>query len=584
MNVAVLLLFALIALGFAYIFYGAYLSRKLGLDPNRPTPAHTMTDGVDYVPAKAPVLLGHHFASIAGASPIIGPITAAVFGWLPVLLWAVLGSIFIGGVHDMSSLVASLRHRGRSIGEIIEDHIGVSGKVLFLIFSLSTLVLIVAVFTNIVAKTFVNTPEAATASLLFLLLALLFGQALYRFRAPLGPATIVGVLLLCGSIWAGVLWPIRMSEGFWTGFLIAYIFVAAITPVWALLQPRDYLNSFLLYAILAGAIVGILVARPAIRMPAFTGLTSNLGFIFPVLFVTVACGAVSGFHSLVSSGTTAKQLDNEKDARLVTYGGMLIEGLLAIIALATVTVLATTDYAARLVELGPVTLFSEGVGGFLTALGISAQLGTSFAALAVSAFALTSLDTCTRLGRYAFAELFEWGAGDKAPAAAWTQNRWIGTGIVVAAGGGLALSGQWETIWPIFGSANQLLAALALLAVSIWLAHMGKRALYTRIPMYFMFTVTLTALISFTFQNTMRGNFLLALLSLWLFVLAVVLAVLAYRSLRGGMKAFAAANGQGPAAADEPDETAEGADSPVSYEEVSKIEDAGGGPAPPGGE
>ena len=544
MNAAFLLLFALISLILAYIFYGSFLTRRLGIEPERPTPAHTMTDGVDYVPAKAPVLLGHHFASIAGASPIIGPVTAAVFGWVPVLAWVILGSIFIGGAHDMSSLVASLRHKGKSIGEIIEDHIGVSGKVLFLIFSMSTLILIVAVFTNIVARTFVSTPEAATASMLFLLLAVLFGQALYRFRLPLGPATVVGVILLFACVWAGVRWPIQMSEGFWTGFLIVYIFAAAVTPVWALLQPRDYLNSFLLYSVLLGAVVGVLVARPTVQMPAFTGFTSNLGFIFPVLFVTVACGAVSGFHSLVASGTTAKQLDNEKDARVVAYGGMLIEGLLAVIALITVAVLASGDYAGSLAELGPVTLFSQGVGSFLGAIGISPQVGTSFAALAVSAFALTSLDTCTRLGRYAFAELFEWGAGGDKPAAPWTQNRWIGTGLVVAAGGGLALSGQWQAIWPIFGSANQLLAALALLAVSIWLAHRGRSALFTRIPMYFMFAVTLSALISFTYRNAVNGHYLLAMLSLWLFVLAVVLAVLANRSLRRGSV--------GPAGMDQP--------------------------------
>ncbi len=321
MTAAVLLIVALAALLVAYIFYGAFLSKRLGIDPDRATPAHTMTDGVDYVPAKAPVLLGHHFASIAGASPIIGPVTAAVFGWVPVFLWAVLGSIFVGGAHDMSSLVASLRHKGKSIGEIIEDHIGVSGKTLFLIFSLSTLVLIVAVFTNVVASTFVSTPAAATASLLFLLLAGLFGQALYRFRLPLGPSTLIGVLLLFSCIWVGVQWPLQLSRGFWIGFLIVYIYVAAVTPVWALLQPRDYLNSFLLYVVLGAAVLGVVVARPEIQLPAFTGFTSNLGFIFPVLFVTVACGAVSGFHSLVASGTTAKQLNNERDAKLVAYGG-----------------------------------------------------------------------------------------------------------------------------------------------------------------------------------------------------------------------------------------------------------------------
>lgn len=533
MNAALLLIVALAALITAYIFYGGFLSRRLGADPDRPTPAHTMTDGVDYVPARAPVLLGHHFASIAGASPIIGPITAAVFGWVPVFLWVVLGSIFVGGAHDLSSLIASLRHRGRSIGEIIEDHVGLSGKSLFLIFSISTLVLVVAVFTNVVAKTFTSVPESATASLLFLLLAVVFGQALYRFRLPLGPATVVGVVLLFGSVWVGVLLPLQASEGFWTWFLIAYIFFASVTPVWALLQPRDYLNSFLLYAVLLGSLIGIIVAHPTIQMPAFTGLSSDLGPIFPVLFVTVACGAVSGFHSLVASGTTAKQLDNERDARPVAYGAMLIEGLLAVIALLTIGVLTQSDHAARLAEAGPVPLFSEGVGSFMASLGLPVRVGTSFAALAVSAFALTSLDTCTRLGRYAFAEFFERGKGE-GTAPAWSQNRWVGTAVVVAAGGGLALSGQWQAIWPIFGSANQLLAALALLAVSVWLAHRGHRALFARIPMYFMFVITLSALIQFTYDNILSGKYFLSFLSFGLFVLAVVLALLAHRSLREG--------------------------------------------------
>lgn len=534
MNVAILIVFALITLITAYALYGKFLAGRLGIDPGRPTPAHTQSDGVDYVPAKAPVLLGHHFASIAGASPIIGPITAAVFGWLPVLLWVVLGSIFVGGTHDLSSLVASLRHRGQSIGEIIEAHIGVSGKTLFLIFSMSTLILIVAVFTNIVAATFASVPEAGTSSVLFLLLALLFGQALYRYKLPLGPTTLFGVILLFAGVWAGVAWPIQLSESFWTWFLLVYVFLASVTPVWALLQPRDYLNSFLLYAVMFGALAGIIVARPEIQLPAFTGWTSNLGSIFPVLFVTVACGAVSGFHSLVASGTTAKQLDSERDARPVAYGGMLIEGLLAVVALCTVAVLSSSDHAARLAAVGPVTLFSEGVGGFMTALGLPLRTGTAFAALAVSAFALTSLDTCTRLGRYAFAEFFERGglSGKPSSAPAWTQNRYVGTSFVVITGGGLALSGQWQAIWPIFGSANQLLAALALLTVSIWLAHKGSRALFARIPMYFMFAVTLTALISFSYQNIVRGKWLLGILSIWLFVLAVVLALLAYRSLR----------------------------------------------------
>lgn len=534
MNAALLLIAALLALFTGYLFYGRFMSRRLAINPDQVTPAHTQNDGIDYVPSRAPILFGHHFASIAGAAPIIGPVTAALFGWVPVLLWVLVGSIFLGGAHDMSSLVASIRHKGLSIGEIIEENIGIRGKTLFLIFALATLVLVIAVFTNIVARTFTETPAAASASILFILLAILFGQAIYRFHLPLGLSTLLGVVLLFLCIWLGIRFPVNLSENLWTWILLGYIFIASTTPVWALLQPRDYLNSFLLFALLGGALVGIIVSQPTIHLPAFTGfMNDQLGFLFPVLFVTVACGAISGFHSLVSSGTTAKQLNNEKDARLIGYGGMLTEGLLAVVALITAAILTAGEHTASL-AVGPVTLFSNGIGTFLGTLGIDIVTGTSFAALAVSAFALTTLDTGTRLGRYAFSELFTHAGSEgqgKKPAL-WTQNRYSGTAIVVIASGILALSGQWQVIWPIFGSANQLLAALALLAVSIWLARTGRKARFTRIPMYFMFAVTLSALISFAYRNLLEGKLFLSFLSILLFVLAVALAILAYRSLK----------------------------------------------------
>jgi carbon starvation protein len=545
MNAALLLLLAIFALLAGYIFYGRFLSRRLGIDPGRTTPAHTREDGIDYVPARAPVLFGHHFASIAGAAPIIGPVTAAVFGWIPVLLWVLIGSVFLGGAHDMSSLVASIRHRGNSIGEIIEENIGVSGKTFFLIFALATLILVIAVFAAIVARTFTENPAAASASILFILLAIGFGQVLHRMKLPLWASTLVGVILLFLCVWIGLEVPVQAGNGLWIWLLMGYIFIASITPVWALLQPRDYLNSFLLFTLLGGAVIGIIVQQPQIRLPAFTGFTSDqLGFMFPVLFVTVACGAISGFHSLVSSGTTAKQLNRELDARPVGYGGMLTEGLLAVVALSTAAVLTSVDYTARFAA-GPITVFSEGIGGFASSLGIDPVVGTSFAALAVSAFALTTLDTGTRLGRYAFAELFTHaasageadatsGGGTASTPPTWTQNRWIGSGLIVAASALLAFSGQWQVIWPIFGSANQLLAALALLAVSVWLARQGKRALFTRLPMYFMFAVTLTALITFAYRNLADGKIFMGFLSILLFTLAVVLAMLAYRSLRNG--------------------------------------------------
>ena len=532
MGAAYLLLLSLAVFVLAYLFYGRFLSKKLGVDDAQKTPSHTMTDGVDYVPAKAPILFGHHFASIAGAAPIIGPITAAVFGWVPVFLWVLIGAVFMGGVHDFSSIVASIRHQGKSIGEIIEDHVGRMGKQLFLIFSWSTLILVVAVFTIVVAKTFVSVPASATASILFLMLALLFGAAVYRLHIHIGVATVIGVALLFTCVYLGIQFPIALSMKTWIFILLAYIFVASVTPVWILLQPRDYLNSFLLYALMIGAVLGIFIGNPTVHLVAFGGFHQDLGYLFPILFVTVACGAISGFHSLVASGTTAKQLDKESDARIIGYGGMLTEGLLAVVALTAAAVLMHSKYSAFLSTSGggPIALFSSSVGGVMGVIGIPQHVGTTFAALAVSAFALTSLDTATRLSRYAFQEFFENHKAEKQSILA--RNRFIGTTFSVICGGLLALSGQWKAIWPIFGSANQLLAALALLAVSLWLARLGKKNAFTRYPMIFMFAVTIVALVTLIIKNISIKNYVLALVALFLLFVAVVLAVKAYGSMR----------------------------------------------------
>ncbi|MBC7185744.1 MAG: carbon starvation protein A, partial [Calditrichaeota bacterium] len=336
-----LALIGIVLLVFAYLSYGGFVAKRLGIDARRPTPAQTMNDGVDYVPTRAPVVLGHHFASIAGAGPIVGPVMASIFGWLPVYLWIVAGGIFVGAVHDFGAVVASLRHRGKSIGEVIEEHIGRNGKLLFLLFSWSTLLLVIAVFTQLVAKTFEQVPSAATASLLFMVLAMSFGLSIYRGRVPLVPATVVGVALLFLSVSVGQRWPLALPAGVWRYVLLAYCFAAAVLPVWFLLQPRDYLNSYLLYALLVGGAVGVFFARPHVNMGAVGHFHTDLGYLFPVLFVTVACGAISGFHSLVASGTTAKQVARETDAKLIGYGAMLIESFLAIIALLTAATMAS---------------------------------------------------------------------------------------------------------------------------------------------------------------------------------------------------------------------------------------------------
>lgn len=510
----------------AYGTYGAYLAKKWGIDITKKTPAHRLNDGVDYLPAKAPVLLGHHFSSIAGAGPIVGPIGAAIFGWLPVFLWIIVGSIFFGGVHDMGALFASVRHDGKSLGEVIGINIGDSGRKLFSFFSWLTLLLVVAAFTNIVAGTFVTVPEAATSSVLFIIVAVAFGMLVYRKGVSLALGSVVGVTLLVVCIWLGTLFPLVLSKNAWMIILLGYIFVASVTPVWILLQPRDYLNSFLLYAMLIGGVVGIILYNPTLQLNAVTSFNVNGKWMFPMLFVTVACGAISGFHSLVGSGTTSKQLDSESDIKLVGYGSMLIEGVLAVIALITIAYISA-DQAATLGN--PVTIFSTGLGTFMGSFGIPVEVGTSFTALAISAFALTSLDTATRLARFIFQEGFAKSSDLVSEDTNVFTNRYVSTGITVALSGALAFYG-WTMIWPIFGSANQLLSAIALLAIGVWLKKSGREHRMATIPMIFMFAVTLVALVQLIFANL--TNPVLLFFSVALLILAIVLILQAIKAFK----------------------------------------------------
>ncbi|MCI0514881.1 carbon starvation protein A [candidate division KSB1 bacterium] len=569
----------------AYLTYGKYVARRLGVDPNAVTPAHTLSDGVDYVPTKSPVLLGHHFASIAGAGPIVGPIMAAVFGWVPVLLWIVLGGIFIGAVHDFTAIVASARHSGKSIGEVIEKYIGQTGKRLFLIFTWFTLILIIAVFTRLVATTFISEPAVATASILFMIIAILFGFGIYRRKYPLSIATIIGVILIFLCIIVGFRYPasvypyfldantrteitqavnsgkitsshdltavknafntpetqaqftaIAQAEehalNFWIYALLVYVFLASVLPVWILLQPRDYLNSFLLYSLLILGVVGVFFYRPEMNLSRMTFSTPKLGFLFPVLFVTVACGAISGFHSLVASGTTSKQLNRETDAKVIGYGGMLIESILAVLALLAAAALSQHQFQALYAGEKFIPIFSSSVGNFMASipgLNISAAQATTFSALAVSAFALTSLDTCTRLARYIFQEFFTLAGRQKANPM--ITNRYVCTLFSVCAGWLFVISGTATSIWPIFGSANQLLAALALLAVSTWLAYRKQKNLFVVIPMFFMTTVTLTALALFILKAMREAHYLLLVVAILLFGVAVVLVIQGVKTL-----------------------------------------------------
>jgi carbon starvation protein len=562
MNAIALLLFTLVILFLAYRTYGRFVSGRLGVDENRPTPAHTKRDGVDYEPAPRAVVLGHHFASIAGAGPIVGPVIAVSFGWLPAFLWIIIGSIFIGATHDFSSLVASLRHDGQTVGELIEKYIGVSGKRLFIIFAFSTLILVIAVFAGVVQKTFVSSPEVASASGLFILVAIIFGIILRTVHLPLLPATLLGLALLGGAIYVGYGNPLAFAEitafgvqltpqKIWIGLILAYVFAAAVTPVWALLQPRDYLNSFLLYGMMLGAVVGIFVAGPTMQADAFTGFVHDVqGPIFPILFVTVACGAISGFHSLVASGTTSKQLNTERDAHFVGYGSMLIEAVLAVVALIAASQFASASFSGTLKDMGPIEIFASGVGGFMSTVGIPEQAAITFVALTVSAFALTTLDTCARLARFLLQEFFQPArTGEQAEesveptgfAGLMVHNRFAATFIVIFLGGALTFSGQFQQVWPVFGSANQLLAALALLAVATWLAKRGTDNLFIVIPMLFMYLVTVGSLGMLIYQNVQSGNWVLAIISGALLLLSLELLRQAFGVLRVDKLASSAA-------------------------------------------
>ena len=527
MSSLLLMISSIVIFIIAYATYGAWLAKKWGVDSTRKTPAHEVNDGVDYVPTSPSILLGHHFASIAGAGPINGPIQAAIFGWVPVFLWIIIGSIFFGAPHDMGSLLVSIRHKGKSIGEVIKETLGESGRKLFSIFAWLTLLLVVAAFTNIVATTFANTPAVATSSILFMIIAILFGYAVFRKGLSIKIGTVIGVILLFLSIWLGTLYPIKLSVNTWVVILAVYIFIASTAPVWILLQPRDYLNSYLLYAMIVGAVLGIIIYRPEIQLDAVTGFNINGQLLFPILFVTVACGAISGFHALVGSGTSSKQLNNEKDVKIIGYGSMLIEGVLAVIALIAAAYLTKGEFLDKLSTIGPTNVFAEGVGTFMEKFGIPFEVGKTFVALAVSAFALTSLDTATRLGRFIFQEFFEDPTKEKQSP---LTNMYVSTTITVILGAVLAVGG-YSVIWPIFGSANQLLSALALMAVALWLKKQKKSYSMLVIPMVFMLIVTLTALVLLANSNIASGNYILVGFAVALFILAIVLAVQGYKAL-----------------------------------------------------
>ena len=488
-----------------YKFYGGFLSRLVKLDNSHKTPACEMDDGVDYVPARASLLLGQHFSAIAAAGPIVGPILAALwFGWLPALLWVVFGAIFIGGAHDFSSLAASIRHKAASIGEIVKEHMSPTAHVLFLTFVWFALIYVIIAFTDVTAQTFktvtANTafgPAVAASSMLYLLLGVLMGIVLYKFKVKLWAATAIFLPLVLLTVWLGTRLPQSLISALmdipvksWEVGLLVYCFVASLVPMWLLLQPRGYLGGWFLYLTMLTGLIGALFGGFHIQYPAFNldglrGLETGK-LIFPILFITVACGACSGFHGIVSSGTTSKQLSRESDARIVGYGAMILEGLVAVLALATLMMLPK---GAAILKAEPNFIYANGLARYLGLVGVNFNIALTFALLAFSTFVYDTLDVCTRLARYILQELLGWKTIVGAFAATFF------TLLLPFAFLMLTKEKGYLVAWPIFGTSNQLLASLTLLAVSVWLIRTGRNAIYTLIPMAFMMVVTLWALV-----------------------------------------------------------------------------------------
>ena len=575
MNSLVLLIICIAVLVCGYIFYGGWLCKQWGVgESNQPTPAHRMEDGVDYVPAKAPVLMGHHFSSIAGAGPITGPIGAAMFGWLPVTLWVLIGGIFFGGAHDFGALFASIRHDGQSIGEVISANMSRRAKRLFIIFSYLTLILVVAAFASIVASTFGAAVDEATGaidvaasgtqasvamvSVLFILIAIVFGFCVYRRNVPMSIASVVGVIAIVVIMAVGMNFhPIYLTTKTWMIIVGIYIAVASVTPVWILLQPRDYLSSFLLYAMMAVALVGVILSHAELGgadgLPAVTSFAVDNGngvqYMFPVLFTTVACGAISGFHSLVSSGTTSKQLDKETDAKPIAYGGMLLECVLAVVTICAINFAykynaANPDSALT----GATAIFGGGIANMYSMFGQhTVNVLRTLLVLTYSAFCLTSLDTATRLARFMFQEFWlEPGQTPKDIKEGWKKvmvNPYFATILTVVLGIILGMTG-YSKIWGLFGAANQLLAGIGLLAVATWLGNAGKNNKMFLLPMAFMIVVTIASL-CLTIKNQVGlisagtadwGAYAQSILGVLLIILAVVLVIEGIQTLTGKHK------------------------------------------------
>ncbi len=562
MNGLVIILIGIVVLGAGYLLYGRWLANKWGIDPNAETPAVKMQDGEDYVPSSKFTVFSHQFSSIAGAGPVTGPILASVFGWVPVLLWLIVGGLFFGAVQDFGALYASVKNEGKSMGMIIEKYIGKTGRKLFMLFCWLFTLLVIAAFTDMVAGTFNAFPAdasgvavtdpvfangaAATVSMLFIVVAIIMGLVTKKFTDMHDVVKgVLAVVLIVVMFAIGMQLPIYLGKNAWIGIIMVYLFLASLLPMWLLMQPRDYMTTYMLLGMIIGAVVGIIAAHPSMQLNAFNGFVIGEGaaksYLFPTLFVTIACGAVSGFHSLVSSGTSSKTISNEKDMPMVGYGAMVVESLLGIVALVVVGAVAVNGTKP---DGTPFSIFSSGVAGFLEMLGVPVDVATVFMTMCVSALALTSLDSVARIGRMSFQELFYEDTTDPEKMGAVRKlltNKYFATVITLFFGFLLTLGG-YNNIWPLFGSANQLLAAMVLIALAVFLKTTGRTGWTLYIPMFMMLAVTFTALVQKTValvrnigagQATFLVDGLQLIVALLLMVLGVLVAYSCLRKLFG---------------------------------------------------
>lgn len=541
MNGLVIVLIAIVVLGAGYLFYGRWLANKWGLDPKAKTPAYTHEDGQDYVPSSKMTVFAHQFSSIAGAGPVTGPILASVFGWVPVLLWLLIGGLFFGAVQDFGALYASVKNEGKSMGMIIEKYIGRTGRKLFMLFCWLFTLLVMAAFTDMVAGTFVGkgvegmtkatsyaNSAAASISMLFIVVAIIFGLIQKKVgKMKEWVRAVVAIALLVVMFIIGMKLPMYATKTAWIYIVMAYLFLASVMPMWLLMEPRDYMTTFMLLGMIIGAVVGVIAEHPTMKLNAFSGFNVDGSYLFPTLFVTIACGAVSGFHSLVSSGTSSKTISNEKDMPMVGYGAMVVESLLGVVALVVVGAVAVNGTKP---EGTPFSIFSTGVAGFFEKFGIPVQVATVFMTMCVSALALTSLDSVARIGRMSFQELFYGDTTDTSKMPGWQKvltNKYFATIITLFFGYLLTLGG-YNNIWPLFGSANQLLAALVLIALAVFLKTTGRTGWTLYIPMFVMLAVTFTALIQKTIAlvSNIAGGQATFLVDGLQFIVAILLMVL----------------------------------------------------------